>query len=415
MTFPPLPSRTLSDGRAPADATRVPQAPNGAAVPGVPRGLAAPPELRPVDPASVRRLLLIRPRFLGDVCLTLPTLDAARAACPGARVAYVVEHDSAPLLEGDPRVDELIVVPRQLAAAGTAALAARLRRFAPDVALDFFCNPRTAVWTLLSGARVRVGYPDKGVRSALYTHHARPRTLSAIGFHLESLRVLGWPAPHGVPRLHVSEARRTEADAALRSLGVPDGARLVGMHPGARWPTRRWPIEHYIALARRVVAAYDDVAVVFTAGPGEAATAHEAASQIARGWGFAAAEWPLARFVALQSRCAAFVCGDTGPLHSAVASGAPTLGLMSRNRPAMFFPYPESHGHLAYYARVECSPCHRDECADLRCLTRLTVDGAFERLSAMLARGAAAPIGAPAPAAAAGLSTTPAGPPENTP
>ena len=91
-----------------------------------------------------------------------------------------------------------------------------------------------------------------------------------------------------------------------------------------------------------------------------------------------------ARFVALQSLCAAFVSGDTGPLHTSVASGARTLGLMSRNRPAMFFPYPEREGHRAHYARVECSPCHRDECDDLRCLSRLTVDGAWEVLRAMV-------------------------------
>jgi len=95
--------------------------------------------------------------------------------------------------------------------------------------------------------------------------------------------------------------------------------------------------------------------------------------------------WPLARFVAMQSLCAAFVCGDTGPVHTAVAAGTPTLGLMSRNRPAMFFPYPERDGHRAYWSRVECSPCDRDTCDDLRCLARLTVDGAWQRLEGMLA------------------------------
>src|SRR5882672_8168609 len=96
---------------------------------------------RSVDPARVRRLLLIRPRFIGDVCLTLPTLDAARAACPQARVAYVVEEESAPLLDGDPRIDELIVMRRGSGARATLALAARLARFGPDVAIDLFCNP----------------------------------------------------------------------------------------------------------------------------------------------------------------------------------------------------------------------------------------------------------------------------------
>jgi len=340
----------------------------------------------PVDPATVRRVLLIRPRFLGDICLTLPALEAVRAACPGARIGYLVERESAPLLAGDPRVDELFAVPRHVSIAGTFGLAARLRRFAPDLVLDFFCNPRTAQWTLLSGARARVGYPDKGWRSALYTHHARPRTLSAIGFHLESVRVLGWPAPVSVPRLHVGDPERSAADAALVALGVPARARLVGMHAGARWPTRRWPLERFVELARRVTAAHDDVVVLFTGGPGEESETTRAASLVTGA--HAVTGWPVGRFVALQSRCAAFVCGDTGPLHTAVAAGAPTLGLISRNRPAMFFPYPESAGHAAYYARAECSPCHRDVCDDLRCLTRLDVDGAYRLLSAMLVRGA---------------------------
>ena len=109
-----------------------------------------------------------------------------------------------------------------------------------------------------------------------------------------------------------------------------------------------------------------------------------AAAALPRGRALPAVAWPIAGRVALQSRCAAFVCGDTGPLHTAVAAGAPTLGILSRNRPAMFFPYPESLGHRAYYARVECSPCHRDVCADLRCLKRLTVNGAWELLEGML-------------------------------
>jgi hypothetical protein len=51
----------------------------------------------------------------------------------------------------------------------------------------------------------------------------------------------------------------------------------------------------------------------------------------------------------------------------------------------MFFPYPERDGHRAYWSRVECSPCDRDTCEDLRCLARLTVDGAWGRLERMLA------------------------------
>ncbi|HEY6867721.1 MAG TPA: glycosyltransferase family 9 protein [Candidatus Eisenbacteria bacterium] len=350
---------------------------------------ATPPSRSP-DPATVERVLLVRPRFLGDICLTLPALDAVRAAAPRARVAYLVEAESAPLLNGDPRVDELIVAGRGDGAAASLALARRLRRFAPEVAIDFFCNPRTALLTFLSGARARVGYPNKGWRSALYTHHARPRTLSAIGFHLASLAALGWPAREGTPRLRIGEAARAEADAALAGLGVPAGARLVGLHPGARWETRRWDPARFASLASRALAADLRTVALVTAGPGEAAAARAIVAQLPPGRAFAIEGWPIARFVALQSRCAAFVCGDTGPMHTAVAAGTPTLGLLSRNRPAMFFPYPAAAGHRAYYARVECSPCHRDQCADLRCLERLSVEGAWALLSEMLGPGRSA-------------------------
>ncbi len=345
-----------------------------------------------VPTAAVRRIAIVRPRFLGDVCLTLPLLEALRAACPAAKLAYVVERGLAPLLAGDPRVDEVIAVPARPTALETLAIVRALRAFAPDVLVDCFCNPRTAVWALASGARERVGYPNKGWRSALYTRHARPRTLSATGFHLASLAALGWPVPAApvTPRLHVGEAARAGAAAVLRALGVADGARLVGFHPGARWPTRRWDPARYAALAARALEALADAVALFTAGPGEEAAARACVAGLPAGRAFAIEGWPLPRFVALQSRCAAFVCGDTGPLHTAVASGAPTLGLLSRNRPAMFFPYPESEGHRSYWARVECSPCHRDTCDDLRCLARLTVDGAWALLAPMLAKRATA-------------------------
>lgn len=342
--------------------------------------------MRPVQPASVRRMLFVRPRFLGDVCLTLPLLEAARAACPQARVGYVVESALAPLLSGDPRVDEVIGVPAKPSAGETVEIFRRLRAFAPDLLFDCFCNPRTALWSYASGARARVGYPNKGWRSALYTHHARPRTLSATGFHLASLAALGWPVPASpaTPRLHVSDARREEAAARLGDLGVPRGALLAGFHAGARWPTRRWAPERFVALAARALGARAELCALFTAGPGEEPLARECVAALPAGRAFAIERWPLPRFVALQSLCAAFVSGDTGPLHTAVAGGARTLGLMSRNRPAMFFPYPESEGHRAHWARVECSPCDRDQCDDLRCLTRLDVDGAWALLEPML-------------------------------
>jgi heptosyltransferase-2 len=194
-----------------------------------------------------------------------------------------------------------------------------------------------------------------------------------------------------VPRLAIAESARAEAAQALREAGVPPAARLVGFHPGARWPTRRWDSGNHAALARRMVASDARMFVLVTGAEGEEELVQAVVDGLPQGRALGLVGWPIGRLVAAQALCSAFVCGDTGPLHTAVAAGTPTLGLMSRNRPAAFFPYPESAGHRAYYARVECSPCDRNECDDLRCLHRLTVDGAWTLLSSMLRTAAGAP------------------------
>src|SRR5258707_906357 len=109
----------------------------------------------PLDPAAVKQVLLLRPRFLGDICLTLPALDAVRRAAPRARVAYLVERESAPLLEGDPRVDQLIVTPRHAGAAATLALGRRLRALDPDLAIDFLQPAHRRAELRLRGAHAR--------------------------------------------------------------------------------------------------------------------------------------------------------------------------------------------------------------------------------------------------------------------
>jgi ADP-heptose:LPS heptosyltransferase len=127
--------------------------------------------------------------------------------------------------------------------------------------------------------------------------------------------------------------------------------------------TRRWDPANFASLAERFLGRDREGVALVTGGPDDAERVAGVIERLDRRRARAVVGWPLARFVALQARCRAFVCGDTGPLHTAVAAGTPTLGLISRNRPAMFFPYAEADGHRAYYARAECSPCHRDVCA----------------------------------------------------
>lgn len=84
-----------------------------------------------MNPADVRKILFVRPRFLGDICLTLPALEAARAACPRAAIGYVLERALAPLLQGNPRVERLFTVAGKPSASKHSRWSATCARGAP--------------------------------------------------------------------------------------------------------------------------------------------------------------------------------------------------------------------------------------------------------------------------------------------
>jgi ADP-heptose:LPS heptosyltransferase len=374
---------------------------------------------------EIRKVLVIRPRFVGDVCLTLPVLTNLRRLLPDAELHYLVEEEAAPLLADDPRLARLWVTSRRGSALAGARLAGELRGARFDAVLDLFCNPRTALWTAATGAPWRVGYPNKRLRSAAYNVPVRTDHVSAIAFHLASLEALGFEVRPEVPALALSAGERSAAWNHLAERGIPAGAELVGMHPGARFMTRRWQPEDFAALGRTLLAQRPRARLLVFGGPGEEDLARSIASAVADPRALPLVDVALRRFAALLSLCRAFVGGDSGPVHVAVAAGVPTIGLFGRNAPDTFFPYPESHGHRAIYARVWCSPCHLDVCDHMSCLRAISPDWVWDVLRSTLDRadrgefavtpnpagGAAAPAGAgaggPVPTAALGARPKP--------
>ena len=67
---------------------------------------------RPPSPGPAS-ILLIKPSSLGDVVHTLPALVLVKRHWPQARLRWLINPEWAPLLEGNPHVDEVVIFPRQ--------------------------------------------------------------------------------------------------------------------------------------------------------------------------------------------------------------------------------------------------------------------------------------------------------------
>ena len=367
---------------------------------------------------SVRamNILLVRLRLIGDVVFTTPAIRAIRQRYPAARITYLVEEDAAPVVRGNPHLDDVLVVGRP---AGVARLredvvfGRRLRAARYDLAIDFHCGPRSSWLTWMSGARTRVGFEVVG-RSWVYTIRVpRPRTLRprhSVLNQWDLLTPLGFAPPD--PRADPTEMVENPVAAGrvgrrLAEAGLTRAHRIVVVHVSAGNPFRRWPIPSFVDLVCRLAAADRLRRIIVTSGPSDAHAASRVASEarerLAAGDREAipsCGEFDLAELRALLGRADLFIGGDSGPLHVAGTTGVPIVGLYGPTLPVRSEPWrdPALVSEAVEIGPLPCRPCDQRRCepGDFRCLTRIgsdTVALAAER-ALTRARRAAAPAAA---------------------
>ncbi|MCR4294147.1 MAG: glycosyltransferase family 9 protein, partial [Elusimicrobia bacterium] len=106
--------------------------------------------------AAPRSILVVQLRRLGDVILTTPALEALKRKYPDARLDFLVEAPGAEAVAGHPAIDQVLIYDANSPwSALDWAFKIRARRY--DWVIDFLANPRTALLTALSGAKVKAG------------------------------------------------------------------------------------------------------------------------------------------------------------------------------------------------------------------------------------------------------------------
>ena len=343
------------------------------------------------------RILLVRLRQIGDVVFTTPAVHALRQRFPDAHLSYVVEPAAAPIVAGNPHLNEVIFAPRRCGVRGLfddLALGRRLRAGRYDLAIDFHGGPRASLLTWLSSAPERLGYEIAG-RGWMYTRRvARPRELRprhSVENQWDLLAPLGVAPPDRAAfpmEMPVDPAIAAAVADRLARAGVAADDRLIVIHVSAGNPFRRWPAAHFVDLAVSLAAGDPRRRVVVTSGPSE----RDAADQVIAGararLGKAAAqvlscgEFSLAELRALLDRASLYIGGDSGPLHIAATTQVPIVGLYGPTLAVRSAPWRAEAWitESVDAGELPCRPCDQRVCdpGDFRCLTSITVAQVFE-------------------------------------
>jgi predicted lipopolysaccharide heptosyltransferase III len=321
-----------------------------------------------------RNILAIKLRYLGDVLLATPTLQALKTAYPTARLTVVVNRGTEEILRANPDVDEILPLDRgSITEQIRFVLKLRRRRF--DIVLDLTDGDRAAVLTWISGAGIRIGFnAEERWTGRCYTTVVRGgEQAHRIERDLAALVPLGIEVHNRIPRLFLTPEDDARAEQLVGQLAIPTDRPWVVIQPGARYWFKAWPPERFAALADRLNDRFG-CQVLVGGSPQEAALTQAVVSQAKSQLLSIAGRSDVRTLAALLKRSLLFVGNDTGAMHIAAAVGTPVVGLFGPSNPIEWGP----RGGRAetIYKGLDCRICFHPTCrrGEENCMKLITVE-----------------------------------------
>jgi heptosyltransferase-2 len=333
----------------------------------------------------MRNVLIIKIGAIGDVAMAMPMISEIRRRAPGARISWLCGRVPAPLLGLAPELDEIIEIDETKLFGSLAGRIAVL----------------LAVWWRLLGRRfdlVCIGHRDRQYHLLTLTARAKQvRTLSESrrssipGRHhsFEYVRMItqvdGPDAVSDVrpPVLRLPALPPVRGAGGGLALLLPGGAANVARVSAVR----RWPLERYGEVARRLIAQGLEVAIVGSAGDAYVRTGFKGLPVLDL-----IGKTSLPELLALIAAADITVSHDTAMVHLANLVDAPLVALFGPTAMAEFlFPRPRAMGIWGGEG-LACRPCYDGRefypCPRNICMESIAVDEVMALVEK--ARGAAA-------------------------
>ena len=277
---------------------------------------------------SPNSVLILKPSSLGDIVHTLPAVALVKKRWPQAHLRWLINPEWAPLLDGNPHVDEVVHFPRGQfrGPAGWARIPGWAKRTAVRKAvliLDFqgllrsaliarLCRAEGALIIGLSDAREGARHFYDETVDVSGQPHAVDRYLALVAaLGIDTAPPLAWPLPQG-----------------FAPAGFDATAPFLLLHPFSRGAgkslTAAEVAEFCRALAPRRVVLAGRTAAPVTAGANVTNLLNRTT---------------LPELVWLLRRAAFTVSVDSGPMHIAAALTSRLLSIHTWSDPAKVGPY----------------------------------------------------------------------------
>ena len=207
-----------------------------------------------LDKRTIKSILVIKMRNIGDVLLTAPVFSNLREYYPDARICALVNSGTEEMLTENPSIDHVYVYERTIKTAPIIRRIAdellflkKLRAEHFDLVINLTEGDRGAVVALMSGAGYKIGVKSygRGFRGKdnifnLVVPPSHAKGAHTVEQNLELLKAAGIPIVRKRVSYHFPESVRTEVEKKLAGAGIKPGGYFHA-HVVSRWMFKSMP------------------------------------------------------------------------------------------------------------------------------------------------------------------------------
>ncbi|MGB7062969.1 MAG: glycosyltransferase family 9 protein [Candidatus Zixiibacteriota bacterium] len=308
----------------------------------------------------MKRILIIRLSSLGDVILTTPVIAALKVKFPHSELFFLSKARYGDLLRNDPRISSLVEFDpagKDKGLSGFISLISELRSHDFDLLVDLHSNLRSLLVRHLVKSKIKLKYNKRWLSRFLMVHFKflKTRPVSTVNSYLEVLKQLNVNTTENRILVFLNPEDVDFSDHFLLEQQVKKDDIVVGVHPGAKWETKRWDGGKFARVCQSLVEKLG-CKIVLLGDAGEAKLVQLIGKDIPTERLVKAVGLPLGRVMSLIKRCDCLITNDSGPMHIASALRVPVVAIFGPTHPKLGFA-PVGSKNVVLCADVKCSPC----------------------------------------------------------
>ncbi|MBI1891845.1 MAG: lipopolysaccharide heptosyltransferase II [Burkholderiales bacterium] len=321
---------------------------------------------------NARNILCVRLDYLGDVLMCTPALRALKEAGPGRTITLLTSSGGAAVAPFIPEVDTIIEYAAPWmknsdphSTGVDLDMMQRLRAASFDAAVIFTAYSQSALpaayLCYLAGIPLRLAHCRENPYQMLSDWIPEPEPKDTLRHEVRrQLDLVGSVCCYTTDErlsFRVPKADVKWAWQRLSGEGIDLHAPWVVIHPGATAASRRYPVKHWVKVAKELdVAGYP---VVFTGSVEETELIDEIIRRAEMHAISLAGGLDLGKLGAVIGLAPAMISSNTGPAHIAAALGTPLVVLYALTNPQHT---PWQLDSRVLFHDVPCRFCYKSVC-----------------------------------------------------